>query len=79
MKVKLLHKATIVTSQQETAGSILIVNDKIEQVIYSDNEKYEYLIYNIKKNYPDLEVLELAGKWIMAGALMLTCTSANQA
>ena len=69
MKVKLLHKATIVTSQQETAGSILIVNDKIEQVIYSDNEKYEYLIYNIKKNYPDLEVIELEGKWIMAGGI----------
>ena len=69
MKAKLLHKATIVTSQQETAGSILIVNDKIEQVIYSDNEKYEYLIYNIKKNYPDLEVIELEGKWIMAGGI----------
>ena len=69
MKVKLLHKATIVTSQQETAGSILIVNDKIEQVIYSDNEKYEYLIYNIKKNYPELEIIDLEGKWIMAGGI----------
>ena len=69
MKETLLHKATIVTSQQEAVGSILIVDGKIEQVIYSDNEKFEYLIYNIKKNYTELEVVELEGRWIMAGGI----------
>ena len=69
MKATLLHKANIVTSEQESTGSILIIGDKIEQVIYSDNERFEYLIYNIKKNYPELEVIELEGKWIMAGGI----------
>ena len=69
MKATLLHKATIVTSEQESVGSILIVDDKIEQVIYCDDEKFDYLIYNIKKNHPDLTTLELDGKWIMAGGI----------
>ncbi|MBR5499093.1 MAG: dihydroorotase [Bacteroidales bacterium] len=69
MKATLLHKATIVTSQQEGVGSILIVDDKIDQVIYSDDVKFEYLIYNIKKNYPELEIIDLDGKWIMAGGI----------
>ena len=69
MKATLLHKATIVTSQQETVGSILVVDDKIEKVIYSNDEKFEYLIYNINKNYADLEVVELEGKWVMAGGI----------
>ena len=69
MKSILLNKATIVTSEQEAVGSILIIDGKIEQVIYSDDEKFEYLIYNIKKNHADLEVLELKGKWVMAGGI----------
>ena len=69
MKTILLHKAAIVTSQQETTGSILIVDDKIEKVIYSDDEKFEYLIYNIKNKYPELEIHELEGKWVMAGGI----------
>ena len=69
MKSILLNKATIVTSEQEAVGSILIIDGKIEQVIYSDDEKFEYLIYNIKKNHADLEVLELEGKWVMAGGI----------
>ena len=69
MKATLLHKATIITGEQETVGSILVIDDRIEQVIYSDNERFEYLIYNIKKNYPNLEILELDGKWVMAGGI----------
>ena len=69
MKSILLHKATIVTSEKEAVGSILIVDGKIEQVIYSDDEKFEYLIYNIKKNHTDLETVELEGKWVMAGGI----------
>ena len=49
MKATLLHKATIVTSEKEEAGSILIVNDLIEEVIYSDREDFDYHIYNIRK------------------------------
>ena len=69
MKAILLHNATIVTSEKEAAGSILIVNDKIDKVIYSDNEQYGYHVYNIRKNYPELETIELEGKWIMAGGI----------
>ena len=69
MKATLLHKATIVTSEKEAVGSILIVDDTIEKVIYTDSEDFEYHIYNIRKNYDDLEVIELEGKWAMAGGI----------
>ena len=69
MKATLLHKATIVTSEKEANGSILIVDDKIQQVLYTDKEDYEYLIYNIRKKYDNLEILELDGKWVMAGGI----------
>ena len=69
MKATLLHKATIVTSEKEETGSILIVNDLIEEVIYSDREDFDYHIYNIRKKYSDLKVIELEGRWVMAGGI----------
>ena len=49
MKATLLNKATIITSEKEVIGSILIVDDLIEEVIYSDREDFDYHIYNIRK------------------------------
>ena len=69
MKATLLHKATIITSDKEAVGSILILGDSIAQVIYTENEDFEYHIYNIRKKYSDLIVVELEGKWIMAGGI----------
>ena len=69
MKATLLHKATIVTSEKEAVGSILILGDSIAEVIYTENEQFEYHIYNIRKKYSDLEVLDLDGKWVMAGGI----------
>ena len=69
MKATLLHKATIVTSEKEEVGSILIVGDKIEEVIYADREDFDYHIYNIRKKYSDIETLELEGRWVMAGGI----------
>ena len=69
MKATLLNKATIITSEKEVIGSILIVDDLIEEVIYSDREDFDYHIYNIRKKYSDIEVLELDGKHIIAGGI----------
>ena len=69
MKATLLHKATIITSDKEAVGSILILGDSIAEVIYTENENFEYHIYNIRKKYSDLQVVELEGKWIMAGGI----------
>lgn len=69
MKATLLHKATIITSEKEEVGSILIVGDRIEEVIYADREDFDFHIYNIRKKNTELEVLELEGKWIMAGGI----------
>ena len=58
MKATLLHKATIVTSEKEAMGSILIVDDKIEEVIYADREDFDYYIYNISSILPSLINIE---------------------
>ena len=69
MKATLLHKATIVTSEKEAMGSILIVDDKIEEVIYADREDFDYYIYNIGKRYDSMEIVDLSGEWVMAGGI----------
>ena len=56
MKATLLNKATIITSEKEEIGSILIVDDHIEEIVYSDREDFDYHIYNIRKKYSDIEV-----------------------
>ena len=69
MKATLLNKATVITSEKEEIGSILIVDDHIEEIVYSDREDFDYHIYNIRKKYSDIEVLELGGKCVMAGGI----------
>ena len=67
MKPLLLHNATIVTSGKEAAGSVLINDGKIVKVVYKEEEAYDYHIYNIRKEDP--EVWDLEGKWLMAGGI----------
>ena len=67
MKSILLYNATIVTSEKEAMGSVLISEGKIAKVIYKEDEAYDYHIYNIRKSSP--EVWDFEGKWLMAGGI----------
>ena len=63
----LLDKATIVTSEKEAVGTIVIEGDRILDVLYSDAEDYTYSIYKYTEN--GAEVIDLEGKHIMAGGV----------
>lgn len=63
----LLDKAIIVTSEKEAAGTIVIEDGRILDVLYSDAEDYTYNIYRYMKNSP--KVVDLEGKWVMAGGI----------
>lgn len=63
----LLDKATIVTSEKEAVGTIVIEGSKILDVLYADAEDYTYNIYKYMKCEP--EVVDLEGKHIMAGGI----------
>lgn len=69
MKVRLLHNAAIVTAEKEAVGSILVDGERISDVYYSDDEGYEGRIEDVKERYPDLEIWELDGKYVMAGGI----------
>ena len=49
MKSILLYNATIVTSEKEAVGSVLVREGKIDTIIYKEEEAYDYHIYNIRK------------------------------
>lgn len=67
MEPILLYNATIVTSEKEAVGSIFIKEGKIAKIFYQEEEAYDYHIYNIRKENP--EILDLEGKWLMAGGI----------
>lgn len=69
MSTYLLHKATIVTAEKEAVGSIVISEEKIADVIYAEDEDYDYKIFSIVKKFPDIERIELEGKHLMAGGI----------
>lgn len=69
MKTYLLHKATIVTAAKEAAGSVIISGGKIADVFYIDDEAYEYRIKAASERYPDMETVDLEGKYLMAGGI----------
>ena len=69
MSTYLLHKATIVTAAKEAVGSVIISEGKIADVIYSDEEGYDYKVFAATKQYPDLQRIELEGKHLMAGGI----------
>lgn len=69
MKTILLYNATIVTSEKEAVGSVLIVGDKIEQVLYAESEDYGFQVDRLKRQSEGLEVMDIEGKWLMAGGI----------
>lgn len=69
MKAILLHNATVVTSEKEAVGSVLVIGDTIEEVIFSDHEDYGFRVERIIKQHEGLEVIDLEGKWLMAGGI----------
>ena len=69
MKTYLLHKATIVTAAKEATGSVIISGGKIADIFYTDDEAYEYRIKAASERYPDIESVDLEGKYLMAGGI----------
>lgn len=69
MSTYLLHKATIVTSEKEAVGSIIISEGKIAEVIYMDDEGFDYKVFSAVKKYSDIQRIELEGKHMMAGGI----------
>ncbi len=69
MKATLLHNATVVTSEKEAVGSVLVIDGTIEEVIFSDREDYGFRVDRIIKQHEGLEVIDLEGKWLMAGGI----------
>lgn len=69
MKVILLKNATIVTSEKEAVGSVLVIDDWIDEVLFSDGEDYDFRIDRIQRRNEGMEVLDLDRKWLMAGGV----------
>ena len=69
MKATLLYNATVVTAEKEAVGSVLVIGDTIEEVIFSDREDYGFRVERIIKQHEGLEVIDLEGKWLMAGGI----------
>lgn len=69
MSTYLLHKATIVTAEKEAVGSVIISEGKIAEVIYMDDEGFDYKVFSAFKKYGDIQRIELEGKHIMAGGI----------
>lgn len=65
----ILHKATIVTSEKEAIGTIVVDNGSITDVYYSDNEDFDYRTDKLIRENPDAEVWNLEGKHIIAGGI----------
>ena len=65
----ILHKATIVTSEKEEIGTIVVENGRISDIYYSDNEDFDFRTDKIIKENPDAEVWNLEGKHIIAGGI----------
>ena len=69
MSTYLLHKATIVTAAKEAVGSVVISGGKIVDLIYVEDEGFDYKIEDIKARYTDIETIDLEGKHLMAGGI----------
>ncbi len=65
----ILHKGTIVTSEKEAVGSIVVENGRIADIYYSDSEDFEYRTDKVIKENPEAEIWNLEGKHIIAGGI----------
>ena len=62
-----LHNATIITSEKEAVGSVLIEDGKIKDIIYKEEDGYIPAVMDILKT--GQQVMELEGKCVMAGGI----------
>lgn len=62
-----LHNVTIITSEKEAVGSILIEDGKIKDILYKEEDGYITAVLNILKSKP--QMMELEGKCVMAGGI----------
>lgn len=65
----ILDKATIVTADKEAVGTVAILDDVIQDVLWGDTEDYEFRRERLIRNNPDSEVISLEGKHMMAGGI----------
>lgn len=63
----ILKNATIVTAEKEAVGSVAIDNGIISDVFFKDAEDYDFRLFKAMKC--DAEVIDLEGKWLMAGGI----------
>ncbi len=67
MNRRILHNATIVTSEKEGLGSIVIEGGKIAEVLWADADDYEFRTSGLLEQ--GAETLNLEGKYVMAGGI----------
>ena len=65
----ILDKATIVTSEKEAVGTVIIEGGLIADVLWSDREDYDFRRHMLTQKNPDAEVWNLEGKHLMAGGI----------
>lgn len=69
MSTTLLHKATIVTAEKEAAGSILIKDGKIADILYIEEPDFEWKVQRLAKDNEYIDIHDLEGKHVMAGGI----------
>lgn len=65
----LLKDAVIVTSEKEGQGSILINDELIAGVYWKDSHDYDFRLFKVTVDNPNLEIRDLSGKHILAGGI----------
>ena len=65
----LLRNAVIVTSSKEAVGSVLIDGERIGGVYWQESPDYDFRIFKLTENNPDLEIRDLSGKHVIAGGI----------
>ena len=69
MSAYLLSNPTIVTSDKEAKGCIIISEGKICEVLYADHEGFAEELKAVKSKYDNIEEICLDGKHVMAGGI----------
>ena len=65
----LLRNAVVVTSSKEAVGSVLIDGERIGGVYWQESPDYDFRIFKLTENNPDLEIRDLSGKHVIAGGI----------
>lgn len=63
----ILENATIITSEKESVGSVIIENGVIADVLYNESEDYQYQLYKYRQKAE--EVMDCTGKHLIAGGI----------